>query len=53
MSDQPPTPPPATDPRPWRCIDCGDRFAREQITGNHRTELKPRPADAIRTRRKR
>ena len=30
------------DKRPWICIDCSDRFAKEQTSGKHRTEYRPR-----------
>jgi hypothetical protein len=33
---------PAPDKKPWRCVLCGDRFAREQTTGRHQTVHAPR-----------
>jgi hypothetical protein len=32
------------DPRPWRCVQCGDRFTYAQIDRTqHKTEFSPRP----------
>ncbi|WP_286346938.1 hypothetical protein [Frondihabitans sucicola] len=49
MTEKKPKAPAAPRSRPWFCIDCGDRFAKNVTKGNHRTEFRPRPTDKPRS----
>jgi len=37
-------PVPTTDKRPWRCADCGDRFATDRTKAHVALVYAPRPA---------